>query len=227
MPGLVLDNKISDVERLRIQQLLRFENELWQKGCKYIAGVDEAGRGPLAGPVVAAAVVYGTLPTIPMVNDSKKVTKRNREWLFCEITKRAFATSVGIATVEEIDRINIYHASILAMNRAVENLNMQPEHLLVDGNAFKHSEIPFTTIVKGDALSYSIASASILAKVTRDRLMAEYDRGYPMYGFAKHKGYATTQHLDAIEKYGYCELHRRSFNPKRFQLKLDLNENVI
>ena len=222
-----MDNKISDVERLRIQQLLRFENELWQEGSKYIAGVDEAGRGPLAGPVVAAAVVYDTLPTIPMVNDSKKVTEKNREWLYCEITQKAFATGIGITTVEEIDRLNIFHASILAMHRAVENLKMQPEHLLVDGNIFKHPDIPFTTIVKGDARSYSIASASILAKVTRDRLMMEYDLKYPMYGFAKHKGYATTQHLDAIEKYGYCELHRRSFHPKRFQLELALNENVV
>jgi len=217
-----MHDELNPDEAERIQQLLQFERALWQQGCRFVAGVDEAGRGPLAGPVVAAAVVYDGAPSIPMIDDSKKLSNSKREALFQKITQHAHAFGIGVATVGEIDSINIYHASLLAMRRAVENLTVRPNHLLVDGNAFGESAIPVTTIVKGDARSYAIASASILAKVTRDRMMTEYDRQFPGYGFARHKGYATRQHLDAIEKMGYCALHRRSFHPKRFQLKLDL-----
>ncbi|MCH7681147.1 ribonuclease HII [candidate division KSB1 bacterium] len=202
--------------------MLQYESKLWNKGKKYVAGLDEAGRGPLAGPVVAAAVVFYKNPQISMINDSKKLTEEVREYLFDLILNEALC-GIGAAEVGEIDRINIYWASFLAMDRALENLNAQPEHLLVDGRAFPRNDIPFTTIIKGDSLSYSVAAASILAKVTRDRMMREYDQEFPQYGFANHKGYATREHLDAIEEFGYCPIHRRSFHPKRFQLGLDFS----
>ena len=203
--------------------MLQYERNLWNEGKKYVAGLDEAGRGPLAGPVVAAAVVFYENPQISMINDSKKLTEEVREYLFDLILNETLC-GIGAAEVGEIDRINIYQASFLAMDRALENLNTQPEHLLVDGRAFPRNDIPFTTIVKGDSLSYSVAAASILAKVTRDRMMREYDEEFPQYGFANHKGYATREHLDAIEEFGYCPIHRRSFHPKRFQLELDFND---
>ncbi|MCH6560423.1 ribonuclease HII [candidate division KSB1 bacterium] len=203
--------------------MLRYERNLWNEGKKYVAGLDEAGRGPLAGPVVAAAVVFYENPQISMINDSKKLTEESREYLFDLILNETLC-GIGAAEVGEIDRINIYQASFLAMDRALENLNTQPEHLLVDGRAFPRNDIPFTTIVKGDSLSYSVAAASILAKVTRDRMMREYDQEFPQYGFANHKGYATREHLDAIEEFGYCPIHRRSFHPKRFQLELDFSD---
>ena len=210
-------------ERKRIRKMLRYERNLWNEGKKYVAGLDEAGRGPLAGPVVAAAVVFYENPQISMINDSKKLTEEIREYLFDLILNETLC-GIGAAEVGEIDRINIYQASFLAMDRALENLNTQPEHLLVDGRAFPRNNIPFTTIVKGDSLSYSVAAASILAKVTRDRMMREYDQEFPQYGFANHKGYATREHLDAIEEFGYCPIHRRSFHPKRFQLELDYSD---
>ncbi len=210
-------------ERKRIRKMLRYERNLWNEGKKYVAGLDEAGRGPLAGPVVAAAVVFYENPQISMINDSKKLTEEVREYLFDLILNETLC-GIGAAEVGEIDRINIYQASFLAMDRALENLNTQPEHLLVDGRAFPRNDIPFTTIVKGDSLSYSVAAASILAKVTRDRIMREYDQEFPQYGFANHKGYATREHLDAIEEFGYCPIHRRSFHPKRFQLELDFSD---
>ncbi|MCH7674702.1 ribonuclease HII [candidate division KSB1 bacterium] len=203
--------------------MLRYERNLWNEGKKYVAGLDEAGRGPLAGPVVAAAVVFYENPQISMINDSKKLTEEIREYLFDLILNETLC-GIGAAEVGEIDRINIYQASFLAMDRALENLDTQPEHLLVDGRAFPRNDIPFTTIVKGDSISYSVAAASILAKVTRDRMMREYDQEFPQYGFANHKGYATREHLDAIEEFGYCPIHRRSFHPKRFQLELDFSD---
>lgn len=210
-------------ERKRIRKMLRYERNLWNEGKKYVAGLDEAGRGPLAGPVVAAAVVFYENPQISMINDSKKLTEEIREYLFDLILNETLC-GIGAAEVGEIDRINIYQASFLAMDRALENLDTQPEHLLVDGRAFPRNDIPFTTIVKGDSISYSVAAASILAKVTRDRMMREYDQEFPQYGFANHKGYATREHLDAIEEFGYCPIHRRSFHPKRFQLELDFSD---
>ncbi len=210
-------------ERKRIRKMLRYERNLWNEGKKYVAGLDEAGRGPLAGPVVAAAVVFYENPQISMINDSKKLTEEIREYLFDLILNETLC-GIGAAEVGEIDRINIYQATFLAMDRALENLDTQPEHLLVDGRAFPRNDIPFTTIVKGDSISYSVAAASILAKVTRDRMMREYDQEFPQYGFANHKGYATREHLDAIEEFGYCPIHRRSFHPKRFQLELDFSD---
>ncbi|MFQ5677628.1 MAG: ribonuclease HII [bacterium] len=219
----LIKKKLDVDERLRIEKMLCYERELWRQGSRHVAGLDEAGRGPLAGPVVAAAVIFRERPDIPMIDDSKKLSHEIREYLYDLIRKEALVFGVGVAQVDEIDRINIYQASFLAMDRAVEKLAMRPDHLLVDGRSFLREDIPFTTIVKGDSLSCSIAAASVLAKVTRDRMMLELDQEFPQYGFANHKGYATREHLDAIEKFGYCPVHRRSFHPKRFQLELDFD----
>jgi ribonuclease HII len=208
-------------EQLRLQTMLEYEHQLWGEGCRYVAGLDEAGRGPLAGPVVAGAVVFANAPGIPLIDDSKKLSQRLREELFDKIRSEALSTGIGVVEVDMIDRINIYQASFLAMRKALQELVNKPDHLLVDGRAYPDESIPYTTLIKGDTICYSIASASILAKVTRDRLMLEYDRQYPQYGFASHKGYATRCHLEAIEQFGYTPIHRRSFHPRRFQLKLE------
>jgi len=202
---------------------LGFERELWQQGFTQVAGVDEAGRGPLAGPVVAGAVVFphgwlgtGLHPELRELNDSKQLTEIQREKYFDIITAHP-DIRFGIATVdaEMIDRINILQATHQAMNLALAQLLPTPEHVLVDGRAVKTMRFPSTPLVKGDCRSYSIAAASVLAKVTRDRLMREYDRAYPGYGFAEHKGYGTVQHLAAIASLGPSPIHRRSFAPLR------------
>jgi ribonuclease HII len=179
----------------------------------------------LAGPVVAAAVIFDENPYIPMVDDSKKLSSEVRESLYEDIAANATAYGIGVAQVEEIDRVNILQATYLAMRRAISQLKVTPDFLLVDGRAYPSDAIPFELIVKGDRLSFSIAAASILAKVTRDRIMSDYDHQFPSYGFARHKGYATRAHLDAIEEFGFCEIHRRSFHPKRFLAQLDLFED--
>lgn len=176
-----------------------------------ICGVDEAGRGPLAGPVVAAAVILPEGFFIPGVNDSKKLTAAKREALYDVILASAIAAGTGIVGHEEIDSINILQATFRAMHQALAALSVVPGHILVDGNRFSGTGIPFTTIVDGDALSHSIAAASIIAKVTRDRLLCDYDRLYPAYGFARHKGYGTAQHRAAIVAHGPCPIHRRTF----------------
>lgn len=207
--------------------MLSYEREHWQAGQQLIAGVDEAGRGPLAGPVVAAAVIFHENPDIPMIDDSKRLPDELRVYLHDIIIQEAAYFGVGVADVNEIDQLNIFQASMVAMSRAINNLGVQPNHILIDGKSFYGDAVPYTTIVKGDGLSYSIAGASILAKVTRDRIMADYDRQFPHYGFSQHKGYATPAHLDAIEQFGFCSIHRRSFHPKRFmdsQLSLFGNE---
>ena len=176
------------------------------------AGCDEVGRGPLAGDVVAAAVILG--PSIPEgLNDSKKLTERKRERLFDEIKASAVAWSIGRASVEEIDRLNILNASLLAMKRAVESLSPLPDHVLVDGNKLPNWQFPAEAIVGGDGSIPCISAASVLAKVTRDREMFELDEKYPGYGLAKHKGYPTAQHLDALSRLGVAPIHRRSFGP--------------
>ncbi|HLP16932.1 MAG TPA: ribonuclease HII [Bacteroidota bacterium] len=197
--------------------LLKYERKYWSRGIHLIAGVDEAGRGPLAGPVVAAAVIFPEDVVIEGVNDSKKLTEKKREELFGEIHARALAVGVGIVGHEEIDRINILQASILAMTQAIAELTPVPEQLLVDGNFFRHAVHPVENIVKGDALSHSIAAASIVAKVTRDRLMCELDALYPGYEFARHKGYGTSAHIDAILALGYSPVHRRSFHVAKLE----------
>ncbi|MEE3019004.1 MAG: ribonuclease HII [Pseudomonadota bacterium] len=176
------------------------------------AGCDEVGRGPLAGDVVAAAVILG--PSIPEgLNDSKKLTERKRERLFDEIKASALAWSIGRASVEEIDRLNILNASLLAMRRAVESLLPPPDHVLVDGNKLPAWQFSAEAIVGGDGCIACISAASVLAKVTRDREMLELDEKYPGYGLAKHKGYPTAQHLDALARLGVTPIHRRSFGP--------------
>ncbi len=192
--------------------MLTYEKKYWDAGVLRIAGVDEAGRGPLAGPVVAAAVIFPPGEIIDGVNDSKKLTEKKRESLFHRIHDRAVSVGVGIVAHDVIDRINILQASFLAMNKAIDALSSAPEQLLVDGNFFRHERFPVENIVKGDALSHSIAAASIVAKVTRDALMKELHEAYPEYGFARHKGYGTKAHIDAIRTHGFSPIHRRSFH---------------
>jgi ribonuclease HII len=202
---------------------LAHERELWRKGLRLVAGVDEAGRGPLAGPVVAAAVVLpcgwleaGLDGRLEGLNDSKQLTEAQREEYYSVLTTHPeIRWAVASADAEVIDRINILQATHRAMNLALEQLQPPPEHVLVDGRPVKSMQFPHTALVKGDARSYSIAGASVLAKVTRDRLMKEFDRVYPGYGFAEHKGYGTPQHLAAIQALGPCPIHRRSFAPFR------------
>ena len=190
---------------------LDFENKLWVRGILHVAGIDEAGRGPLAGPVVAAAVIFPQNTWIDGVNDSKKLSSSKREELFETI--HYYATSVGVGIVEHstIDQINILQATMKAMEEAVAKLSPTPHHLLVDGPHYRLDGIPCTTIIDGDAQCFSIAAASIVAKVTRDRIMLKYNEQFPQYGFAKHKGYGTKEHIEAIKKFGLCEIHRRSF----------------
>lgn len=199
-------------EQKRILALLAHEMELWERGTDFIAGMDEAGRGPLAGPVVAAAVIFPKDIFIPHVNDSKKVSAKRREELFHIIYEKAVSVGVGIVDNKRIDEINILNATFLAMTQAVGNLKPQPQHILVDGTFFLEEHISYTNIIDGDAKCFSIAAASIIAKVTRDSLMLEFDEMYPQYGFAKHKGYGTKGHFEAIHKLGLCEIHRRSFH---------------
>lgn len=182
------------------------------EGYNYVCGVDEAGRGPLAGPVCAAAVILPDGLEIEGLNDSKKISEKKREQLFDVIIEKAIAYSIAFGTVEEIEQVNILNATFLAMNRAIEGLSVKPDFALIDGNRVpKDIKIPCKTVIKGDGKSYSVAAASILAKVTRDRLLLEADEKYPQYGFAKHKGYGTKAHYEAIKQYGICELHRPSF----------------
>lgn len=190
-------------------------------GFDRIAGVDEAGRGPLAGPVVAAAVVFATGVAIDGVDDSKKLAAARRRALAALIREKASAVGLGVVSHEEIDRINILRATNLAMEQAVRALGAEPNLLLVDGNSFRHETLRYVNIVEGDALCFSIAAASIIAKVERDRLMVEYDRLYPEYGFAAHKGYGTEEHRRAIARHGLCPIHR-----KTFRVQLDLWEDV-
>ncbi len=185
------------------------------------AGVDEAGRGCLAGPVVAAAVILPIDFYHPLLNDSKQVKEKSREELSIIIKEEAIGWAIGLATAEEIDKINILQATYLAMHRAIKNLNTTPEHLIIDGNRFKaYLNIPHTTIIKGDGKYTSIAAASILAKTTRDNYMREFHLKYPTYNWIKNKGYGTLEHRILMEKHGLCELHRKSFKLKEKQLML-------
>ena len=188
------------------------ENEARIKGYKLVCGVDEAGRGPLAGPVCAAAVILPDNCEIEGLNDSKKISEKKREALFDIIKEKAIAYSIAYGSLEEIEEYNILEATYLAMNRAIVGLNTKADFALIDGNRVpKGIKIPCETVVKGDSKSCSIAAASILAKVTRDRLMLEYDKKYPQYLFAQHKGYGTKAHYEAIKQHGVCEIHRLSF----------------
>ncbi len=189
-----------------------YENSALKKGYSYVCGVDEAGRGPLAGPVCAAAVILPENIQIEGLNDSKKLTESKRETLYDIICEKAIAFSVCYGTLEEIEQYNILEATYIAMNRAIDSLSVKADYALIDGNRVpRNIKIPCETVIKGDAKSCSIAAASILAKVTRDRLLLEYDKKYPQYGFAAHKGYGTKAHYEAIKQHGVCEVHRLSF----------------
>lgn len=189
----------------------RYENAALEKGFTLVAGTDEAGRGPLAGPVYAAAVILPMGLVIDGLDDSKKLTAKRREALFDQIRENAVAYGIASASVEEIDSLNILNAAQLAMRRAIAKLSPAPDFVLVDGNVARGFPIPAQTIVKGDSLSMSVAAASILAKVERDRWCLEIDRDYPQYGFAAHKGYGTAYHMAKIRELGPCPLHRKSF----------------
>jgi ribonuclease HII len=195
--------------------MTRYEEALWSTGVLHVAGVDEAGMSPLAGPVSAGAVVLRPGARIPHVDDSKKLDRKMREELSEIIRAEAVAWCVAFAEPDEIDRINIYWAGLLAMRRAVEGLGVAPQHLLLDARRLKELAIPQQRIVHGDALSLSIAAASILAKVARDLRMRELDALYPGYGFSKHKGYPVKEHVEALSRLGPCPVHRRSFGPVR------------
>lgn len=188
-----------------------FEEKLYTQGYTAVCGCDEAGRGPLCGPVVAAAVILPRGLIIEGLNDSKKLTEKKREALFEVIKEKAIAYAIAEASPEEIDEINILNASMLAMRRAVEALNVPADFALIDGNCSRGFKIPTETVVKGDSKSYSIAAASILAKVTRDRQCIELDKLYPQYGIAKHKGYPTKEHMAAVRQYGPAPIYRKSF----------------
>lgn len=196
------------------------ENSKILQGFKYVCGIDEAGRGPLCGPVVAAACILPPNVDIPRLNDSKKLSPKVRLQLFEQIKEQALAYSIAFGSVEEIDRINILEATLLAMRRAVDGLNVKPDYLLVDGNIFRDFDIPGECVIKGDSVSSSIAAASILAKVTRDLLCDELDASYPGYGIKQHKGYGTKAHMDALRKLGPTPCHRKQFI--RFLDKTDI-----
>jgi ribonuclease HII len=208
-------------EGQRLRHLLRYEVELWTQGMERVAGVDEAGMAPLAGPVVAAAAILPKNYRLKGLDDSKKILEEERREELAAVLKReVVAWAVGVAEVEEIDRINIYHAGLLAMRRAVEGLGLVPDYALVDARTIPECPCPQKGIIHGDALSMSIAAASILAKTTRDRMMAELDAKYPGYGLASHKGYPTPQHFQAMKEKGVLPIHRRSFGPVREALGL-------
>jgi len=198
-------------ERLRLAAMRHFELLLWKSGVHDIAGVDEVGMGPLAGPVVAAAVMFPPETDIARVDDSKKLDAPTRAELAVEIRARASGLGVGVASVEEIDTVNIYHAGLLAMRRAIEALPRRPQHVLVDARTVPGVEVPQNTFNKGDGINFSIAAASIIAKTERDRMMEALDREYPGYGFAAHKGYSTPEHRQALQKLGPSAIHRKSF----------------
>lgn len=193
----------------------KYENEFRSKGYNLICGIDEAGRGPLAGPVCAAAVILAENVQIEGLNDSKKISEKKRELLFDEIKQKAVAYSIAFSTVEEIEKYNILEATYLAMNRAAEGLEIKPDFAIIDGNRVpRNFKFPCSTLVKGDALSLSCSAASILAKVTRDRYMCNLGAEYDVYNFNKHKGYGTREHVEAILTYGVSDVHRPSFLKK-------------
>lgn len=205
----------AEEERRRLGRMLRLERALWRAGLTEVAGVDEVGVGPLAGPVVAAAVVFSPGTEIPGVDDSKRLSPRRREALAEIIRMRAAAIGIGIGSLEDIAQLNIYHAALEAMRRAVEALPRPPERVLVDARTIPGLSMPQDAYVKGDGLSFCIAAASIVAKTYRDRLMTELDGAYPGYGFATHKGYDTPAHRAALARFGPCPAHRMSYRTVR------------
>ena len=215
---------MKEKEEQRLNELKEIDKSYFKEGYNYICGIDEAGRGPLAGPVVVAAVIMPKDSMIEGVNDSKKVSEKKREKLYELIIEEAISYSVGIVDQNEIDRINILNATKAGLTEAVRTLKVKPELILVDAlTNIDTCGVPYQSIIKGDAKSYSIAAASIIAKVTRDRIMRQWDEIYPQYGFAKHKGYGTKAHMEALRRHGPCPLHRRSFAPVS-QMELSIPE---
>ena len=203
---------MKEKELERLTNLKQIEEDIYKTGVKSICGIDEAGRGPLAGPVVVAAVIMPKDSMIEGVNDSKKVSEKKREALYEQITEEAIAWGVGIIDQKQIDEINILQATKKGLTMAIKELKVKPERIIVDAlTGIDTLGIPYTPIIKGDEKCYSIAAASIIAKVTRDRIMRQWDEIYPQYGFEKHKGYGTAAHIAAIKEYGICPLHRLSF----------------
>lgn len=211
-------------EEQRLLAMYDYERQAWAEGLEIVAGVDEAGRGPLAGPVSVAAVILPHELKLSHLNDSKKLSPERREELFAEIQEKAVAIGTALVDAKTIDRVNIYQATINGMYEAIFSLKPEPKQVLVDAVPLAALTMPSRSIIKGDAKSASIAAASIIAKVTRDHLMDEYDKQYPEYGFAAHKGYGTAQHMEAIRKYGPCPIHRMSFEPLRSMFP---NEQLI
>ena len=206
---------MKEKEEARLIELKKIDKEFFEKGVKYIAGIDEAGRGPLAGPVVVACVILPENSMIEGVNDSKKLSEAKREKLYDIITQEAISYGVGIIYQDEIDDINILQATKKGVTEAIKQMKTKPNIIMVDAlNGIDTMGIPYKSIIKGDAKCYSIAAASIIAKVTRDRIMREWDKVYPEYGFASHKGYGTAKHIAAIKEFGLCQIHRRSFISK-------------
>ena len=205
-------------EDCRLEQMLRYEKELYATGCQYIAGIDEVGRGPLAGPVVAAAVILPKNCKIKGLNDSKKIPKKKHEEIYQEVLKQAVAVGIGVKDNQVIDKVNIYEATKLAMLEAVGNLEISPQHLLIDAMQLD-VQVSQTSIIKGDANSLSIAAASIVAKVTRDRMMTDYELTYPGYDFAHNVGYGTKHHLDGLKRKGITPIHRKTFEPIKSMLE--------
>lgn len=204
-----IDKYFEELER--IKNISQYEHEQYLKGKSFIAGIDEVGRGPLAGPVVTSCVILPKDCAILGINDSKKLTQTKREELYLKINQQAIDISIGIVDVDTIDNINILQATYKAMRQAIEKMNKKPDVLLVDAVTIPDVDIEQIGIIKGDAKSITIGAASIIAKVTRDRMMQDYHQLYPEYGFDKNMGYGTAQHIDAIKQYGLCPIHRRSF----------------
>ena len=207
-------------EDLRLEKMLAYEKELYAQGIQLIAGVDEVGRGPLAGPVVAAAVILPENCKIPGLNDSKKIPKSKHQAIYQAVLGQALSVGIGVKDNQVIDQVNIYEATKLAMLDAIQELDQQPQHLLIDAMKL---DLPIsqTSIIKGDANSLSIAAASIVAKVTRDQMMAAYDQEYPGYDFGQNSGYGTSKHLEGLEKHGATPIHRRSFEPIKSMTNFD------
>lgn len=201
--------------------LYQYEHNLWNNGINYIGGVDEVGRGPLIGPVVTACVVLPKDFYLEGLTDSKKLTEKKRDIFYDYIMEHALAVSVGMMDEKVIDEVNIYEATKLAMYQAINNCPIKPEHVLIDAMKLENLDIPSTSIIKGDAKSVTIAAASVIAKVTRDRMMIELDKKYPMYGFKSHKGYPTKKHVEAILKYGLIDGYRKTFKPISEIIKTD------
>ena len=203
--------------------LYAYEEQLYQKGITYIAGIDEAGRGPLAGPVVAAAVILKKGVRLKNVDDSKKLSEKQRQKALIEIKENSLAIGIGIASVDEIDRINIYRAAREAMHSAIKQLKIKPEYLLIDAMPME-IDIPSQSIIKGDQKSISIAAASIIAKTTRDQYMIEMDKVFPLYNFKQHKGYGTKEHMELIKRHGFTPIHRKTYEPVKSMIKEELRK---